>query len=76
LDRNQAGEALEIAKQVPIRLLPVSVASALRWAAEEKIYAYDAYFLQLAKERAWPLMTMDRKMAEIGTRYHLEIWEV
>ena len=50
-----------IVRQIPLRLIDVSVA-ALRVAGDLGLYAYDAYVLTAAQERRAPLVTLDRRL--------------
>ena len=76
IDETTGLEAMDIASGISVRLLPVAMNEALLLSSEYGIYAYDAYFLQLAKSRGVPLLTLDRKMARIGKDEAIDVWEV
>jgi predicted nucleic acid-binding protein len=63
---DQAITALEIYKQIPIRLVPVNLASALGLAYRWGIDAYDAYMVECALSFRSPLLTLDRRLAEVA----------
>lgn len=48
---------------IPLRLLEVDVAQAMTTAVELGLYAYDAYMLELARQRRLPLLTLDKQLA-------------
>ncbi len=64
---------LEATKNIPVRLLPVDIAEALKIAIEFNIYAYDAYFLQCAKATSYPLCTLDRKMRAVAKELRIPL---
>ena len=56
-------QALDSDQQIPLRLLPVELTSALRLAAERNLYAYDAYVISCAKSQRCELLTLDTALA-------------
>ena len=48
---------------IPLRLVEVDVARAMRLAVEHGLYAYDAYVLEAALVRRVPLLTLDKGLA-------------
>ena len=55
-------------ERIPLRLLNVDVKKALRIAAEENQYAYDAYYLACALDARLPLLSLDAGMMEIAQK--------
>ena len=55
-------------EKIPIRLFDVDIKKALRIAAEEKHYAYDAYYIACALDRKLPLSSFDKGLIEIAQK--------
>lgn len=49
---------------IPIRLVEVDIGRAMALATERGLYAYDAYMLELARNRHLPLLTLDAKLSD------------
>lgn len=75
LTRTEALSALEKVGSIPVRLVPVDIRQALKLALEYDIYAYDAYFLQCAKQLSCPLITLDKRMKQIAYDLKIEVVE-
>jgi len=60
---------------IPVRLIPVDIQKALKLAIEYKIYAYDAYFLQCAKQLSCPLITLDKRMKKVAHDLNIKVVE-
>ena len=76
--RSTQCEALAAFKEVgsiPVRLISVDIQKALKIALDYHIYAYDAYFLQCAKQISCPLITLDKKMQEVARDLKIEVVE-
>lgn len=54
--------------KIPVRTVPLDIPSALIVAGEEKIYAYDAYYIALAKRLGLRLFSLDAKMKKIAEK--------
>lgn len=65
----------DASQQISVELSTVDIKEALNIAIEHNIYAYDAYFLQCAINNKYPLITLDRKMKEIGKNLKIKILE-
>lgn len=76
LDAGQAEAVRVVTQRIPVRLLAVDIAEALRVALQFDIYAYDAYFLTLARTSACPLLTLDKQMQRVAMDMGLEVVEV
>ena len=67
--------ALESARQIPVRLVTVSVPGAVRIALAHGVYAYDAYYLQCCIENRLPLLSLDEGMCALARRLKLQVME-
>jgi len=67
--------AFDEIKSIPVRLVPINIQHALKLALEYNIYAYDAYFLQCAKQFSYPLITLDKKMKQVAYDLKIEVVE-
>jgi predicted nucleic acid-binding protein len=66
IDRENMINAFRYFKRIAITPVEVDVEKALEIAWENKIYAYDAYYLETAKRLKLPLLTFDGNMGKIG----------
>ena len=62
-------------KKIPLRLLDVNIENALIIACKYVIYAYDAYYLEIAGRLNLPLLTLDEAMKKIALDLKLRILE-
>jgi len=76
LNDEQCQAALKQFQIVPVRLIDVDLNRALSIAIENEIYAYDAYYLEIAKRLGRPLMTLDVRMREIAIGIGIKVLEV
>ncbi|WP_020613561.1 type II toxin-antitoxin system VapC family toxin [Sediminispirochaeta bajacaliforniensis] len=76
LDKNQIIECYSIFQQIPIRLIDVNVQTSLAIAADYGIYAYDAYYLEIAKRFKCSLMSLDNRMKEVASDLGIHLLEV
>jgi len=72
----QALEAIEIYRKIPIRYTEVELENSLAIVAKYGIYAYDAYLLRCAIKYNTALITLDRKLAQVGQEINIEVVEV
>ncbi|MDR0403048.1 MAG: type II toxin-antitoxin system VapC family toxin [Treponema sp.] len=72
-DKGKLINFIEAFKQIPIKLVEVSLEKTLEIAWDHKIYAYDAYYLEAAKRLHLPLLTFDGEMKKIGRMIGVEI---
>ncbi len=73
---DQAIQALQIYRRIPVRFVEIELVDALELAAELNIYAYDAYLLRcVAKYRA-PLLTLDDKLMKLAKQKGFGVLEV
>jgi predicted nucleic acid-binding protein len=62
--------------RVPIRFVPVDVPAALLVSGEERIYAYDAYFIVCAERLGLPLLTLDARLGAVAGARGIHLVEV
>jgi len=75
LTKDEALLAFEEVKSIPVRLVSIDIQQALKLALEYNIYAYDAYFLQCAKQLSYPLITLDKRMKQVANDLKIEVVE-
>jgi len=75
LTKDESLLAFEKVKSIPVRLVSIGIQQALKIAVEYNIYAYDAYFLQCAKQLSCPLITLDKKMKQVAYDLKIEVVE-
>jgi predicted nucleic acid-binding protein len=63
---SQALAAWEATQRIPVESRPVDIMRALALATEQRIFAYDAYFLECALQARAPLLTLDKKMRAVA----------
>jgi predicted nucleic acid-binding protein len=76
LDLSQCNKVLQQFQSIPIRLVKINLENALSISLENNIYAYDAYYLDIAMRLGKPLMTLDYKMLDVAKKLGLKILEV
>jgi predicted nucleic acid-binding protein len=59
-------EAYNCFTKIPIRSLNVNMEKALEISCKYRIYAYDAYYLEIAKRLKLPLITFDISMKNVA----------
>ncbi len=52
--------------RIPIRFIEPEISSAILIAGENKSYAYDAYYINVAEQMSLPLFTLDDQMQRIA----------
>lgn len=76
LSKDEIITCFSIFKQIPVRLIDTEVKSALEIAIKNNIYAYDAYYLEVAKRLKTPILTLDHKMIEVAGTMNITTLEV
>ena len=71
-----AKKALEYYLMIPIRLVDVDLMNSIEIANKFGIYAYDAYFLECAKQFNTPLVTLDNRLMKKAKQMNIKIMEV
>ncbi|MCL2878791.1 MAG: type II toxin-antitoxin system VapC family toxin [Treponema sp.] len=75
LDDKQVIIAYNDFKKIPLRFLEIDIRNALKIACENLIYAYDAYYLEIAWRLNLPLLTLDGLMKKIALNLNIKILE-
>jgi predicted nucleic acid-binding protein len=75
LKKNEVTAAWEVVRQISVDLKPTDIKSALSIAIKFNIYAYDAYFLECAKNFRSPLLTLDLGMKRVAREIGITILE-
>jgi predicted nucleic acid-binding protein len=71
-----AQKALSIFEVIPIRYLDVDFSHSLKLSHDNKIYAYDAYFLDCAIRHKIYLITLDGGMKTVAKKIGIKVLEV
>ena len=69
----EALAGLDIFERIPVRESAVDLKAALKLSHKHQIYAYDAYYVEVARRGNLPLLTLDRKMAEVAGKEAVEL---
>lgn len=75
LSRDEAVRAWDAVQAIPVGLCEIDVRAALELAADRRIYAYDAYFLECSLKWRAPLLTLDRKLKSVAEAVGVNIVE-
>jgi predicted nucleic acid-binding protein len=76
LTLDEAQEGLRVFNSVPIRYVKLDMDNALSMANRQRMYAYDAYFLDCSFRHAAPLLTLDRKLMRAAQNIGIHLLEV
>jgi len=71
----EAQRAWTAYERVPLRLVEVDIPRAVGLAIELKLYAYDAYMLEAARQRGLPLLTLDQRLRAAAATSGLDLVE-
>ncbi|MBP7165354.1 MAG: type II toxin-antitoxin system VapC family toxin [Firmicutes bacterium] len=72
----QAQSAIMAFRQIPIRFIEVDIRQALTYSERLGVYAYDAYFIEVAKQQQCPLLSLDRGLLHAAREAGVEVMEV
>ena len=75
IPKDEVVTILNITQEIPVSLARVDLSKALRIAAQYKIYAYDAYFLQCSLSLSSPLITLDSDLKIVAKAMNIQILE-
>jgi predicted nucleic acid-binding protein len=75
LDDKEIFAAFNDFKKIPLRLLEVDIENALKIVCKYTIYAYDAYYLEMACRLNLPLLTLDGLMKKIALDLSVKVLE-
>jgi len=76
MDLPLAEKALEYYSMIPLRLVDANLRRSLAISYEHHIYAYDAYFLECARQYNLPLLTLDDSMRGIAEKLKIKVVEI
>ena len=62
--------------KIPVRQIEAAIPSAILVAGEERVYAYDAYYICCAEQLRLPILTLDSKLAVVAEKRGLKLVEV
>lgn len=62
-------------QRIPVRLVQIRIDEALKLALRWNLYAYDAYYLQCARENQLPLLSLDGNMLKIAKAMKITVME-
>ncbi len=75
LSEDQIITAYQGYEKIPVRLVDIDIEKSLMISLKYGIYAYDAYYLEVAKRLRLPLLTLDKKMKEIAKKMRIQLLE-
>ena len=75
LKKEEVESAWEVVQKIPVDLRLTAIKPALSIAIKFNLYAYDAYFLQCAKNLHSPLLTLDLGMQRVAREMGITILE-
>lgn len=73
---DQIRDAIDIYYQIPIRFANVELEESLQLAAENKIYAYDAYVIRCALKYQAALLSLDQNLLTVANAMGVKVIEV
>jgi predicted nucleic acid-binding protein len=76
MSTDEALRAFDETMNIPVELRNIEINNALQIACREKIYAYDAYFLECALLLRCPILSLDGRMRDIAASLRINIIEV
>jgi len=75
LKADEVISAWDMVQQIPVDLRRIDIGAALNIATEYNIYAYDAYFLECARNLRSSLLTLDQQMKGIARKIGIQVME-
>ena len=72
----QALTGFKVFQKIQIRYPETDFENALKISFENNVYAYDAYFLSLAKKHQCPFITLDEPLLKLASKLGIKIIEV
>jgi len=76
LTLEEAQKGLSIFKTIPLRYIEPDFFRVLDLAKNTNLYAYDAYFLDVAIRHKAPLLTLDKKLMASARNVNVETMEI
>lgn len=65
----------DVIQNIPVDLRRIDIKAALNIAMQHNLYAYDAYFLECARNLRSPLLTLDQRMKDVARTIGIKIME-
>ena len=75
LNLNEAKNAIALFYEMNLRVESFNVTSALRYAMNHNIYAYDAYLIELSIRKSSSLYTLDKKLHNLSKKLGIDVLE-
>jgi predicted nucleic acid-binding protein len=75
LSADEAVSVWDTIRQIPVDLRRIDIRAALEIAVQYNLYAYDAYFLECARNLRSPILTLDRRMKGVAQEIGIQIKE-
>jgi len=72
----EALHAYDMTQKIPVELRSIDIRKALSIASQQKIYAYDAYFLECSQAVNTPLLTLDNPLKKVAVKLGIKLLEV
>lgn len=69
-------DAISIFKKMMIRKMGVNFSNSMMLADRHKIYAYDAYFLEVCLKMNAPLLSLDKRLVQVAKMEQIETMEL
>jgi predicted nucleic acid-binding protein len=76
IELKMAEKAIEFYKAIPLKFVDVDIYKAVELAHKYNIYAYDAYFLECARNYKSSLLTVDNRLKELAKQMNINVKEV
>lgn len=76
LTKAEVLKGLEVYAKIPVQSLNVNWKMALQLCDKHNIYAYDAYYLEVAIRGLVPLLTLDSRMAQVADIEGIKLREI
>ena len=73
---SQAKKAIEAYNSIPLKLIEPDLVSSIQIAEKLNIYAYDAYFLDCAKNLNLPILSLDQGLLNAAKEINIKIIEI
>lgn len=75
-DSRDAQRAWTAFVRVPVRYVEVDVPAAIKLAMDHRLYAYDAYVIEVARSAQAPLLSLDRMQRRVAEAVGVELMEL
>ena len=76
LKKSEIQKVISIFEVLPIQEVETDLSDSLEIALRNKIYAYDAYYLSVAKKHKIELLSLDRQMIEVAKKESIKTKEI